>query len=126
MSFVSLLRHRADVIRQVAVTDGFGDPTYDERGQPITTSATIVPAWPCRIEPRSAREVAQLSQAGPVVADHIVYGQPTDLRTGDRLVATDDRVFEVMVIDDAGGHGHHFEVQARRVGSDDVQLPEPS
>lgn len=114
MSFASLLRHSAAIIRQVAVLDA-GDPTYDERGQPITEAATIEGAWRCRVEPKDAREVARLSQAGPVVADHTIYGLPTDLRTGDALRLSDGRFFEVQAVNDAGGQGHHLEVDARRV-----------
>lgn len=114
MSFRSLLRHQVRIVRQVAVLSG-GDPTYDELGQPITAPSTVS-TWPCRIQPRTAREVAQLSQAGAVVADHIIYGEPTDLEEGDRLEeTTTDRVFQVESIADGGGSGHHYEVVARRI-----------
>lgn len=122
MTFASLLRHRVSIIRQVAVLDG-GEPTYDDRGQPITAPATILASWPVRIEPKTAREIAQLSQAGPVVADHTIFGYPVDLHTGDALLCTDGRAFQVLSIDDAGGSGHHYEVQAQRVGSDEVAQP---
>lgn len=120
MSFDSLLRHRVAIIRQVPVLDA-GEPTYDDRGQPITEPVTIQAEWRCRIEPKTAREVAQLSQAGPVVADHTIFGRPTDLATGDALLATDGRAFEVMPINDAGGAGHHLEVDVRRIAASEVE-----
>lgn len=122
MSFASLLRHVVRIDRQVAVLDG-GLPTYDELGQPVT--ATVAQGeWRCRIEPKTAREVALLSQAGAVVADHIIFGYPVALAEGDRLVELDHpggtpttREFEVQTIDDAGGAGHHLEVGGHRIAS---------
>lgn len=131
MSFGSLLRHTVRVDRQVAVLDGDDEPTFTELGQPITATEDTG-TWRCRIEPRTAREVDLASQAGAVVADHIIYGYqrtPT-LEEADRLVELEGgeptgRVFEIEAIDDAGGSGHHLEVRARRVSSEDVPAPTP-
>lgn len=124
MSFAALLVHRATVVRPTAVLDGFGLPTYDELNQPITEPVEQPGTWRCRIEPKDAREIANSNQQGGVVATHTVYGFPRDLTSGDRLEAADGRVFEVLNIDDAGGQGHHFEVQAREVAP--VEVAEPA
>lgn len=116
MSFDSLLRHEVVVARQVPVLDA-GEPTYDELGHPITVEDDIA-TWRCRIQQLTAREVANLSQAGAALSDHRIFGRPIDLRAGDRLTATDGRVFELLAVPaDAGGQGHHYEVLARYVES---------
>ena len=106
--------------------DEFDEPTYDELGHPVTEEREEGP-WRCRIEPKSAREVALLSQAGPVVSDHTLFGRPwAELREDALLYAEDGRVFEVDSIDDAGGAGHHVEVSARLVTANPSPEPEPS
>ena len=122
MSFDSLLRHRCTVRSTVPVLDGNGDPTYDDLGQPITTTTDADPV-PCRIEPLTATEAPQLVQAGPVVADHVIFMRRATLTTGDVIIAGDGRQFEVDSADDAGGAGHHLEVKARRISSPDAITP---
>jgi hypothetical protein len=131
VSFASLLRHVVRIDRQVAVLDVGGEPTYTELGQPITAT-TAQGEWRCRIQPRVAREVDIPSQAGVVVADHLLHGYPADLEEADRLVELaapggdpTGRVFEVESVGDGGGAGHHLEVIARLVASEDVPTPEP-
>jgi head-tail adaptor len=128
MSFARLLRHEVSIVRRVAVLDA-GEPTYDGYGQPVTELATVG-TWQCRIEPKalaSARELPLLSQAGAIIADHTLWGYPADLSEADRLVeVTDGREFEVTAIEDAGGAGHHIEVQAREIVSESPPEPEPS
>lgn len=134
MSYTSLLRHRVDIVREEAVLDGpGGDPTYDGLGQPITAARTIATVR-CRIEPRPGaqdREVALLSQAGAVLADHVIFmvprAVPAGIRTADHLVPNPDdgRRFEIHAIHDGGGAGRSMEVLARLTTSDDVPLPPP-
>lgn len=121
MSFAGLLRHSCTIVRQEAVL-AMGEPTYTELGQPITADSTVG-TWPCLIQPRTARELALLSQAGAVIGDFRIFGPTADLLEGDRLEAADGRTFEVMAIENAAGQDHHLEVEARRVGSEDVALP---
>ena len=119
MSFTKLLRHRVTVERRVAILDGGGLPTYTELGQPATELRVVHTSVKCRIEPKSAKEVAQLSQAGPVVASHTIYALPGDWTNADRLIDTDGRSFEVLNVPDAGGTGHHVEMDVRRIISED-------
>lgn len=121
MSFDSLLRHTAQVWRAVAVLDG-GERTYDTLGQPITEpelQATIK----CQVTPATAREIEAYHQAGAAVSTHRIFMRPTDLRTADWLVIDGQR-YDVNTINDAAGRGHHYEVLATLVVSDDV--PEPA
>lgn len=123
MSFASLLRHEVLIRRRTAVLDA-GEPTYDELGQPITVLEAIATVR-CRIEPKDAKEIALLQQGGAVVSTHTIFMLPTDLSEADQLVPqpADGRLFEVQRIDDGGGAGHHLEVDARLVTSDEPAEP---
>lgn len=112
MSFDSLLRHRVLVIRQAPVLDA-GEPTYTERGMPITEPEPIATIR-CRIQPLTLRELDRLAQSGAVVGTHRIFARAGAIRTGDTLVPqpADGRAFEVEAIEDAGGSDHHVEVLA--------------
>lgn len=117
--FTSLLRHTVEVMRRVPVLDGGGLPTYTELGQPITALESLGEVR-CRIEPLTAREVALLSQAGPVIATHRVFmtiAAPVD--EGARLLHGTD-VLEVVRRDDLGGAGRYIELQAQLITSRDL------
>jgi head-tail adaptor len=87
--------------------------SIDDRGVPAQTWATLatVDAW---VQPKSVREVAQLSQAGPVVSTHSVYLWPTDVTESDRLVYG-GATYQVDGIHDEAGIGHHYRVDAHLV-----------
>ena len=104
MSFDALLIHKLAVER---ATSG----ALDEYGQPARTYATLA-TFRGRIEPKSAREVAALSQGGAVVSDHTLRTRPRDLRESDRIRfdPTDGRLFEITGIRDMAGARHHLTV----------------
>ena len=104
MSFDDLLIHTLAIER---ATSG----ASDEYGQPSRTYATLA-TFRGRIEPKSAREVAQLNQAGAVISDHTLYARPRDLRESDRIRfdPADGRLFEITGIRDMAGAGHHLTV----------------
>jgi len=89
------------------------DGTPDDRGVPAQTWATLATCsgW---VQPKNARELAQLSQGGPVVSDHTVYMWPTDITEGDRIVYG-AQTYEVEGITDEAGIGHHLRIDARLV-----------
>lgn len=117
--FTGLLRHTATLRRRVAVLDGGGLPTYTELGQPIT-ALVEVGELRCRIEPLTSKELAQLSQAGPVIATHRAYmAASAGILEADQLVHG-TQVLEVQRIDDLGGSGRYLEVQAQLITSRDV------
>ena len=104
MSFDRLLIHKLAVER---ATSG----ALDEYGQPSRTYATLA-TFRGRIEPKSAREVAALSQGGAVVSDHTLRTRPRDLRESDRIRfdPADGRLFEITGIRDMAGARHHLTV----------------
>lgn len=104
MSFDDLLIHSLAVER---ATSG----ALDGYGQPARTYATLA-TFRGRIEPKSAREMAQVNQAGAVVSDHALRTRPRDLRAADRIrfEPTDGRLFEITGIRDIAGAGHHLTV----------------
>lgn len=109
MSFDALLIHRLAIERATS-----GVP--DEYGQPSRTYATLA-TFRGRLEPKSAREVAATSGAGPIVSDHVLRTRPRDLRAGDRIrfEPDDGRRFEITAIRDPAGAGHHLTVDLTRI-----------
>ena len=119
MSFASLLDHTVTLVRQVGATE-------DDYGH-AETVATDMDTLAASIQPKSARERAQFSQAGIPVSDHTIFLFPVDIRTGDYLrhtaadcakpagVDLPDGRYEVTAVPDAAGRGHHLEVDARLI-----------
>jgi SPP1 family predicted phage head-tail adaptor len=104
-----LLRHALVIERAIAGAE-------DERGMPAQTWATLATVRGL-VQPRNAQELAQLSQAGPVVSDHVIYLLPTDLREADRIRfdPDDGRRYQVDGVRDAAGMGRHLEADAHMV-----------
>lgn len=86
----------------------------DEWGSPVTAEATVATV-PGLVQPRSAREVAALSQAGPVVSDHVAYLSPLASLTTGCWIEVDGHRYDVLSVADAAGLGHHLEAALRRV-----------
>jgi hypothetical protein len=103
-----------DSADQVRELDDAGAATLDDYGQPVT-APVMVATVDGRIRPRSAREVALLSQAGPVVSDHICYMYPLATLGTDCWIEYGGDRFDILWIVDAGGSGHHLELALRRV-----------
>lgn len=118
MSLGALLTHRVQIVRQ---TEG----ALDDYGQPIVTPVTIALDVPAAIQPRSAREMALVSQAGAAVSDHTIYLFPQDLTTADSIVHEPDdcpmRVdlpqgtYQVVAVPSGAGLGHHLEIAANLI-----------
>ena len=115
MSFDSLLTHTV-TIRRV-----YDLGTDDEYGQPLTTEADLATVK-AAVQPRSEREVATVHQAGPAIADHVIFLRPTDVTTADVIVhdpvvcgLTNDLPlcrFQLVGTPLAAGLGHHLELDA--------------
>ena len=103
MSFDRLL---IDTLAVERATSG----ALDEYGQSSRTFATLA-TFRGRLEPKSAREVAQLNGAGAVVSDHTLRTRPRDLRESDRIrfEPADGRRFEITGIRHIGAR-HHLTV----------------
>jgi hypothetical protein len=125
VSLASLLTHRVSIVRREAVLV-MGEPLLDDYGQPETTEATVS-GVPAAIQPKTAHEVALLSQAGAVVSDHDIFMQPIHLTEGAAILhdASDcpvspdigDTRYEVTGISNEAGIGHHLKIDARLVGT---------
>jgi len=102
------------LIHDVAIERSTAGPV-DAWNMPSEVWATI--ATPAAlIQPKSGRERAQQNEAGSVTAEFRIYMRPTDITEGDHLIRQDTgEVFEIGFIADAGGIGHHLEIDATRV-----------
>jgi hypothetical protein len=113
MSFLARLIHDLAI---VTPTDDVGEDV-DEYGQPVPGVATTV-LTPGLIQPKTAREVAQISQGGPALSDHTIFLQPQAVSTlayiryepddGDRYQVVGVRYFNF-------GRTPHLEVDAKRI-----------
>lgn len=87
----------------------------DDRGVPAqvwSTRTANARAW---VQPKSVREVQQLSQGGPVVSSHSIYLEPgTGIIEGDRITYGSN-TYQVDGVKDEAGLGHHDKVDAHLV-----------
>lgn len=104
----------------VTPTDDVGTAT-DEYGQPIEGIPTTLNVSGL-IQPKSAREIALISQAGAQVSDHIVFlptGTAIKSASYVRYATDDGDRYEVTGIRDFNfGQDPHLEVDCRRVHSE--------
>ena len=125
MSIDRFLVHRVSVVRRVTVLDE-GEPVLDDYGHP-TTSESTTSGVAAGIQPRSARELANIHQAGAALSDHRIYMRPRDIATGDVIVHDPDACpmrtdlpegrYEIVGVPDAAGAGRHVEIAAKLVAS---------
>ena len=100
-----------DAVREV---DDAGAGTTDAYGQPVL-AATTVATVPGLIQPRKGREVAYTTQAGPVVADFYGYCDPLATLDNECWLEVGGVRYDVLHVADAGGLGHHYELDLRRI-----------
>lgn len=119
MGIGRFLNHTVSIVRREPMST-------DDYGQDVMTEQTVSTVA-AGIQPKSAREVAAIHQAGSAIADHTVYLLPTDVTTGDVIIhSADDCPFdpdlpdgryEIVSVPSAAGAAHHLEVSARLIGS---------
>ena len=87
----------------------------DDYGQPSRTFATLATV-PGLVQQKSADELVQANQAGPVASEHKVYLYlGVDIAEADRIVQG-GRTFEVTGVDpDVGGAQHHVVAELQLV-----------
>ena len=87
--------------------------TVDDRGVPAQVWAALatVSGW---IQPKSARELAQLSQGGPVSSTISIYLWPTDVNEDDRITYAGD-TYQIDGIRDEAGVNHHLKLDCHLV-----------
>ena len=119
--FTGLLRHTLTVERPTnAGDDDYGLPTRVY--EPVATVRGLVQPVP---GPRQYEEVREVSEAGAVVSDHVIFlPAGTDVTEADRLALADGRRYEISSVRDAGGQDHHLELWAHLLRSN--AIPEGS
>lgn len=136
MSYAARLIHRLQVVRKVATLDEDGQAVLDEYGQPIRSdSSYTTQGLP---QPKNVREVLRVSEAGVAIGTWTIFLLPVVISEADsiRHVAADcpvaagadlpDMRWNVTGARDSAGLGHHLEVDARLVGTDDALEREPA
>jgi hypothetical protein len=87
----------------------------DEYNMPALSWSTLASVR-ALIQPKRGLERAQLNEAGAVLGDYRVFMLPTDVTEGDNLVCQDPAgVWQIEFVADAGGVGHHLEIDATRL-----------
>lgn len=89
----------------------------DEYGQPSRTWATLSEV-PGLVQPKTARELAQLNSAGAVVSTYSIYARPTEVQPSDRIRVLEGSmtgVYEIDGVRDEAGLAHHLKIDARQV-----------
>lgn len=116
--FDAQLKHTVTIRR---ATQG----ALDDYGQPTLTWSDLATVK-ALIQPRNQRlgggqtEELTTHGGGTSITDHNIFMRSTDLTTADEIVATDagsytGDTFEVLLVRDAGGQGHHLEVSVRHI-----------
>ena len=70
------------------------------------------------VQPKTAREIAQLNQAGPVVSTYTILLLPIDLEEADRITVASGPMagtYEIDGIRNVGGFNLHLEADAHMV-----------
>lgn len=101
-----------DRVREV---DDAGTMALDEYGLPVLAEQTVATVKGL-IQPRRAREVALASQAGVVLGEYIGYLFPLTGLGTDCWIEYAGVRYDILSMADAGGVGHHLELELRRVG----------
>lgn len=105
----------------VTPADDVGTDT-DEYGQPVAGEPTTISVRGL-IQPKSAREVALISQAGAQLSDHVVFlptGTAIENASYVRYATDDGDRYQVVGVRDFnfGTVNDHLEVDAKRVHSE--------
>lgn len=103
----------------VVELDDAGTQALDDYGQPVFAPTTVGTVPGLIQEPRTAQEVALVSQGGAVVGSHVGYLRPLAALTTDCWIEDDHypgvRYDLVKPPGDAGGQGHHLELGLQAV-----------
>lgn len=111
MSIQRMYRHTLVIKRN---TPTAVPPLEDEYGKQIMVESTFATV-PGLIQPRRAREVAMANQGGAVIGTHVGYLDVlAGLTTRDWMIANGIR-YDIRSIEDAGGQGHHYELDLQQV-----------
>lgn len=115
MSFAGLLVHPLAIVTPVAASPA----DVDEYGQPVAGEPDVA-LVSGMVQPKTAREIALVSQAGAEVSDHTIYLLPRPLSAAAHIRDEPDagRRFEITGIRSFEfGSAPHLEVDVHLVGS---------
>ena len=143
MSFDSLLQHRVTLERMTVQMVDADTRVTREFGGDVVEWAPIATDVACQVQAlrtiqRQLREVPTTDGAGVDVGDFRIYMRPRDITTADRLYfddlsdwedagvygATEDTRLEILAIKNAGGRGHHLELEARLIAAPAIAVEE--
>lgn len=111
------LAHVLTVERPYGVDTGSPGIDVDDYNQPVREFRELAEVRGL-VQPKTAREMALVSQGGPELGDHTIYLLRRDLTTSDRIVDATGTRYEIVGIRDHNyGSLAHFAVDARRVTS---------
>ena len=103
------LIHRVSVVRYI---EAGGEDEWLQPGRTIATVATDVPAL---VQHRRGIEIPEADGAGVTVATGVIFTGPTEDITEKDVIAHDGEEWRVIQVRNAGGAGHHLEIDAERV-----------
>jgi hypothetical protein len=130
MSITALMTHTLTIRRLESPTmiagtppkpalDSWGHPAVLVAGSPPTMRAPgygDVATVKGLVQERTAKEIQGPQLQGVVVSDSIIFlPLGTDVTTQDRIRRDNDLEYDVQSVRDAAGHGHHLELDARRI-----------
>jgi hypothetical protein len=128
MSLQQLLRHSLLIRRlespeviagtpPTIVTDAWGHPSVLEDGVPVPPGYSDLATVAGLVQEKKAIEMQGPALQGTVITDTRIYlPVGTDVTTQDRIRnVANGFEYDVMVVRDAAGQGHHVEVDARRI-----------
>ena len=120
MSFASQLRHTVTIRRaSLGAVDDYGQPA-----RTVSDLATVKAlVQPKTIGVGRNPEEPTTYGAGTQVTDHTVFLAYTDVNAADEVLAVSagihsGKTFEVLLVKDAGGQGHHLELDCRLIDPD--------
>ena len=110
MSFESLLNKTCDIYSDA--TSG-----VDSFNQPVSAPVLVHQDWPCRLDSKrmSTATGEQITPGELTIAEFILY-LPIDTTINEGYsVVISSKTYDVLLVVDAGGAGHHLEVDLRLV-----------
>lgn len=102
-------RHTVSILRLEATG------TTDEWNNPERVWVTLTTTQRALVQEQSGREVMVPDRAGPAIANAVIFlPRGVDVTEHD-VIVLDGEEWNVLTVMDAGGAGHHIEVDGERI-----------
>jgi len=106
VSFAELLSHPLSLVT----------PTFSTVGGETLQTGTANVSVDGLVQPRTAEEIAALSQAGAEVSTHVVFLEPRDIASGTWITDADGRRYDITGVRSFDfGSSPHLEVDVRLI-----------